>query len=140
MPLIVQEMANVTTHEHPLVHDEAVVTLSDARMSEGAAELRWELHDLVLAGVRVIVVDVSAVEALSSTTLAVLLGAHRACRARGGGVVIRNPNRRALDLLLHTGLHRVFEIEDPNARNARLGGGGIPTRTEQRSVDHKRAV
>lgn len=117
----------MTTHEHSLVHDEAVVVLNEARVSEG---LRWELDDLVLAGVRVVVVDVARVAALSSTTLAVLLGAHRACRARGGGVVIRNPNRRVLDLLLHTGLHQVFELEDPTARSSRPGGG-IPTKTEQ---------
>lgn len=99
------------TPAHVLIHDEAVVTLSEASLAEGTAELRWELRDLVLSGVRRIIVDVAAIDRLPSTTLAALLSAHRACRARGGGVVIRNPNRAALDLLRHTGLHRVFAVE-----------------------------
>jgi anti-sigma B factor antagonist len=93
----------------------AVVMLSDAAIAGGMAELRWELRDLILAGARNVVVDVSQVEELSSTALAALLSTHRACRARGGGVIIRNPNRRARDLLQHTGLHRVFLVEDAEA-------------------------
>ena len=93
----------------------AVVMLTDAAIAGGMAELRWELRDLVLSGARNVVVDVAQVEDLSSTALAALLSTHRACRARGGGVIIRNPNRRARDLLQHTGLHRVFLIEESGA-------------------------
>ena len=90
----------------------AIVMLSDETVVDGLPELRWELRNLILDGARHIVVDLSRVERLSSNALATLLSAHRACRARGGGLVIRRPNRRSLDLLHHTGLHRVFVVED----------------------------
>lgn len=85
--------------------------LSDNLVSNGLPELRWELRNLLLDGARNVVVDLARVEHLSSGALATLLTTHRACRARGGGVLIRNPNRRTLDLLRHTGLRRVFGVE-----------------------------
>lgn len=94
-----------------LVNDEVVVELSDETFADGLAELRWRLRSLVLAGARVIVIDVSKVSHLSSTAVAAMLGTHRSCRARGGGVVIRDPNRRTLDLLHRTGLWRVLRVE-----------------------------
>ncbi|MBE1604107.1 STAS domain-containing protein [Actinopolymorpha pittospori] len=95
-----------------LLHDQVIVNLTEDLLAEGTADLRWQLHDLVLAGSRQIIVDVSAVDRVSSTAVAALLTAHRACRARGGGVVIRRPSRRTLDLLHHTGLHRILEVEE----------------------------
>lgn len=93
------------------ITDEAVLVLTDDMVADGVATLRWELHDLVLAGARVLIVDVSQVEQLSSTAVAALLWTHRACRVRGGGVVLRSPNRRTLELLHRTGLWRVLQIE-----------------------------
>ncbi len=95
------------------ITDEAVLDLTEDMVADGVATLRWQLHDLVLAGARVLVVDVSRVEQLSSTAVAALLWAHRACRVRGGGVVLRRPNRRTLELLHRTGLWRVLQIEQP---------------------------
>ena len=99
------------TRGEPYLPSWALVVLNDAIVADGMAELRWELHDLLLSGVRNVVVDVSRIEDMSSTILATLLSTHRACRARGGKVTIRNPNPRALDLLRHTGLHRVFDLD-----------------------------
>jgi len=93
------------------VDDEKVVTLTDAMFSEGVAELRSQLRDHILAGVRVLIVDVSRVDRLSSSAVAALLGAHRMCRARGGHVVLRHPSHRTSELLRNTGLHRVFHVE-----------------------------
>lgn len=104
------------------VQDRAVVRLTDAIFRDGVAELRWRLRDQILSGVRVLVVDVSAVRQLSSTAVAALLGAHRSCRARGGGVIIRNPNRRTLDLLRRTGLWRVLRPEFTDAEGTPRGG------------------
>ncbi|HEU4676884.1 MAG TPA: STAS domain-containing protein [Motilibacteraceae bacterium] len=91
--------------------DEAVVFVTDALLADGLAELRWLLHDHVLAGVRVLTVDLSGVEQLSSPAVATFLWAHRSCRARGGGVVLRGANRKTLDLLRRTGLWRVLQVE-----------------------------
>jgi anti-anti-sigma regulatory factor len=87
------------------------VVLSDHMASEGLADLRWYLHDLVLAGARSIVVDLSSAAKVESATLAALLGAHRVCRARGGGVVLRDPLGPVSELLLRTGLWRVLSVE-----------------------------
>lgn len=104
------------------VVDRAVVRLTDATFRDGVAELRWRLREQILAGVRVLVVDVSAVRQLSSTAVAALLGAHRSCRARGGRVIIQDPNRRTLDLLRRTGLWRVLRPEFTAAGRPRGGG------------------
>lgn len=94
------------------VQDVGVVQITDATFVDGMAGLRWRLRALVLDGVRTVVADLSGLRQLSSTAVAALLSAHRVCRVRGGGVVIRNPNRRNLDMLHRTGLHRVFTIEN----------------------------
>ena len=91
--------------------DEMTIRLTDDLLADGLADVRWLLHDALLAGARRLVVDLSEVEQLSSTAVASLLFAHRTCRARGGAVVLRNPNPRTLDLLHRTGLWHVIGQE-----------------------------
>lgn len=102
--------------------DEVVLRLNDALVAEGLADLRWALHDALLAGARRLVIDVSAVSSLSSSAVASFLAAHRTCRARGGGVVLTGANRRTEDLLHRTGLWRVLLVEErpPAARRLAL--------------------
>lgn len=89
----------------------AVVHITDETYGEGLAGFRWQLRNMLMGGVSVVVADVGDLRQLSSTAVAALLSTHRVCRARGGGVVIRRPNRRTLDLLNRTGLNHVFEID-----------------------------
>jgi anti-anti-sigma factor len=91
--------------------DEVLVSLDEALLRGGLADARWLLHDALLAGARRIVVDLSGVERLSSPALASFLWAHRTCRARGGGVVLRGADRRTRDVLHRTGLWRVLRLE-----------------------------
>jgi anti-anti-sigma factor len=91
-----------------MVNDSVTVVLTDVLVQDGLADLRRRLRTAVLSGARVIVVDVASIGELSSGTVAVLLGAHRICRARGGGLVLRNPSRRTGELLQRTGLSRVL--------------------------------
>ncbi|GAA3176307.1 hypothetical protein GCM10010531_32440 [Blastococcus jejuensis] len=98
--------------------DEVTILLSDALLAEGLADVRWLLHDALLAGARRLIVDLSRVQVLSSTAVASFLWAHRTCRARGGAVVLRGPNKRTEDLLLRTGLWRVMQMETPPRRTA----------------------
>lgn len=91
--------------------DRVTIRLSDDLLADGLADVRWLLHDALLAGARRLVVDLSAVQHLSSPAVASFLSAHRTCRARGGSVVLRGANRRTLDLLHRTGLWRVLELE-----------------------------
>jgi anti-anti-sigma factor len=97
--------------------DEVVISLDDALLAGGLADVRWLLHDALLAGARRLVVDLTHVQNLSSTAVASFLWAHRICRARGGAVVLRGANRRTEDLLHRTGLWRVLQLE-PARRSA----------------------
>ncbi|SDY67626.1 anti-anti-sigma factor [Modestobacter sp. DSM 44400] len=89
-----------------------VIRLTEALLADGLADLRWLLHDALLAGARRLVVDLTDVRQLSSSAVASLLWAHRTCRARGGAVVLRGVNRRTEGLLHRTGLWRVLHLED----------------------------
>ena len=91
--------------------DRVTVRLDDVQLTDGLADLRWLLHDALLAGARCLIVDVSGVRALSSSAVACLLWAHRTCRARGGAVVLRGADRRTEALLHRTGLWRVIQLE-----------------------------
>ncbi len=91
--------------------EEIVVPLDDALLAGGLADARWALHEALLAGARRIVVDVSGVHSLGSPALASFLWAHRICRARGGGLVLRGADRRTRDMLHRTGLWRVLRLQ-----------------------------
>ena len=91
--------------------DQVTVRLDDDLLADGLADVRWLLHDALLAGARRLVIDLTRVRFLSSTAVACFLWAHRACRARGGAVVLRGANRRTEDLLHRTGLWRVIRME-----------------------------
>ncbi|WP_369135223.1 STAS domain-containing protein [Modestobacter sp. I12A-02662] len=98
------------------VDDERVVRLSQPMLADGLADVRWLLHQAVLAGSRRIVVDLSRVTSLASPALASFLWAHRICRARGGAVVLRSPDRRVEDVLRRTGLTHVLEVQPRRSR------------------------
>lgn len=102
----------------------AVVVLNH---SDGAVGLRFQLHDVVQAGARCIIVDASSLDALPSPAIAAMLTAHRACRRRGGHLLIRSPSRRALEQLDRTGLCHVLRVEgddlhEPEPRNGAACG------------------
>ena len=91
--------------------DVVVVSLSAALLADGLADVRWLLHDALLAGARRIVVDRSRAPLLTSPVLASVLWAPRICRARGGALVLRGADRHTRDLLYRTGLWRVLQIQ-----------------------------
>lgn len=96
--------------------DVVVVSLSAALLADGLADVRWLLHDALLAGARQIVVDLSRVPRLTSPALASFLWAHRICRARGGALVLRGADRHTRDMLYRTGLWRVLQIQTADGR------------------------
>lgn len=96
--------------------DEVVVAVTPDLLDGGLADVRWILHDALLAGARTLVVDVARLPQLTSPLLASLLGAHRVCRARGGAVVLRGASRRTRDVLGRTGLWRVLRVQPARRR------------------------
>ncbi|TFV64764.1 anti-sigma factor antagonist [Geodermatophilus sp. DF01-2] len=112
-------MTMATARPRPDVETDAdVVTihLDDDLLADGLADVRWLLHDALLAGARRLVVDLSGVQFLSSSAVASFLWAHRTCRARGGAVVLRGANRKTEELLHRTGLWRVIQLEPARDR------------------------
>ena len=85
-----------------------VVHLDEVPLADGLADVRWLLHDGLMAGARTVVVDLSGVARLPSAALATLVWAHRVCRARGGAVVLRGANAATAATLHRTGLERVL--------------------------------
>ena len=75
-----------------------------------APKLRERLVDMVNAGHKQLVVDLSRVEFLDSTGLGVLVGAHRRLRARDGSLDLVCPHERVLKVFRITGLDNVFDI------------------------------
>lgn len=96
--------------------DQVRIRLDDAMLEDGVADMRWLLHDALLAGTRRVVVDLTGTRHLPSLALASLLWAHRTCRARGGAVVLRGANRGIQGVLQRTGLWRVFRLENIRER------------------------
>ncbi|MGY1683872.1 STAS domain-containing protein [Geodermatophilus sp. SYSU D01176] len=94
----------------PRAH-EVTVHLDDRLLADGLADVRWLLLGTLHAGAGSLVVDVSGVRCLPDAVVAVLLWAHRICRARGGAVVLRGADRRTEELLHRTGLWRVLGCE-----------------------------
>ena len=90
---------------------EVTVHLDDRLLAGGLADVRWALLGTLHAGARSLVVDLSGVQHLPDAVDAVLVSAHRICRARGGAVVLRGADVRTEDLLRRTGLWRVLAAE-----------------------------
>lgn len=115
-----------------------MIRLTDETLVDGMAGLRWRLRAQLATGARYVVVDVKRVRQLSSRVVSALLNAHQVCRMRGGGVVVRNPNRAAVDLLRRHGLHHVFTIEGANAHLTRREYSVPPLRARRLGVQAAR--
>ena len=95
----------------PSLADVVTIHLDDGLFADGLADVRWLVLGTLHAGACSLVVDLSRVQRLPDAAVAVLLWAHRICRARGGAVVLRGADRRTEDLLHRTGLWRVLVVE-----------------------------
>lgn len=86
------------------------VALADAALVHGLGDLRRRLDLLIAGGTHTLDIDVSAVDRLSSGSIATLLWVKRTCAVRQIRVVLTNPTTRTLDQLKRTGLANVLEI------------------------------
>jgi anti-anti-sigma factor len=101
----------VTMGPAPARVHEVTVHLDDRLLAGGLADVRWALLGALHAGARSLVVDLSGVQRLPDAVVAVLLSAHRICRARGGAVVLRGVDPCTAALLRRTGLEHVLVAE-----------------------------
>jgi anti-sigma B factor antagonist len=122
-------LMDTTSREDRSLHDDLVVSLDDDNLLRGLSDLRWHLDELLAGRAPVLVVDISGLSRLSSATLAALLWAQRGCRSRGGGVLLRGPNRRCRDVLARTGLIDLFSVDADDLQPMRAGAGTGGRRT-----------
>jgi hypothetical protein len=102
--------------------DPVVVWLTDENLRDGIASLRWGLDGLLSDGQSTLVIDLGGVERVSAPAIAAMLWAKRRCLARRVDLVVRNPNRRTLEMLRRTGLESALTMQTaPAPRNGRQG-------------------
>lgn len=88
----------------------AVVIRPRGRLNMVAAPgLREQLHKLVQGGSRLLVVDLSAVEAIDSSGLGALISGLKAARQSGGDLCLAAPGERVMAVLELTNLNRVLK-------------------------------
>ena len=80
--------------------------------TRGADRLRAVLEDAFAPGRRLLL-DLGAVEHLSSAALAVIVSGHRRLRDGGGQLVLCAPSAAVVRELRISGLHRVIAVDPP---------------------------
>ncbi|MCV7434572.1 STAS domain-containing protein [Mycolicibacterium bacteremicum] len=85
-----------------------VVTPAGRLNMVAAPALRKELHALVEAGTRRVVVDLSGVEFIDSSGLGALISGLKVARQAGGDLRIAAPTRQVTTVLELTNLNRVL--------------------------------
>jgi anti-sigma B factor antagonist len=78
--------------------------------------LRGCLNDAIVAGAGSLVLDLSAVQTIDVTGLAMLLGIERRATSAGRQLLLRGVPPRVARLLRATGLSRVLRVEEPLRR------------------------
>lgn len=95
---------------------EMVIRLENTGLTHALEDLD-RLLDLVLGeSPRSLVLDLSAVERVSSTIIAALLWTRRRCASRGVRLALRNPSRHCLDMLTRAGLLGSMRVEPVDGR------------------------
>jgi len=74
-----------------------------------AMSLNDEVHKLVNAGTKKIIIDMKSVEHINSSGLGILIASLNAVRQAEGDLRIANAGTRVLDLLKITKLNQIFE-------------------------------
>lgn len=97
--------------DRPAPASELVVPFAEVLRAGGLADARWLLHDALLSGARSVVVDLAHVHELPPGSLKTFVWAHRICRARGGGVVLRGAGPGVTGVLQRSGLWRVLAAD-----------------------------
>ncbi|HUT75120.1 MAG TPA: STAS domain-containing protein [Armatimonadota bacterium] len=94
----------------------AVLTIGGEVDLYTTPQVKEEIVGLIDAGVRRLVVDLSAAEYLDSTALGTLVGALKRLREHDGELRLANPAPRIRKLLEITRLLKVFEVRDSVAQ------------------------
>jgi anti-anti-sigma factor len=102
-------------HGHERFQIGTIMPISGRIDVSTVAQLRDQLHSAVDGGVGALVLDLSDVQTVDATGLAMLVGTHRRALRAGRQVVLRDTPPRIARLLHATGLDRVLKTEPPMA-------------------------
>ena len=100
-----------TSTTSPTDRREVVVILDDDVAAVGLGALPARLGEALAAGDVALVVDISAVERLSSAVVAALLWSKRRCLARGVPMSVRGAGSYQLGQLRRTGLGAALDVQ-----------------------------
>ena len=94
--------------------DEMVVSIPHTKVGAALGDLEQRLEVGLGSDPLVVVLDMAAVERVSSATVAMLLWARGRCASQGVEILLRHPSRRCRETLERTGLLSVLMIEPPD--------------------------
>jgi anti-anti-sigma factor len=92
---------------------EEIVPLPRTGLKTALGDLEHRVEAALATGPRAVVLDMGAVERVSSTTVAMLLWARRRCAFQGVEVVLRHPSPHCREAIERTGLLKAVTIELP---------------------------
>lgn len=94
---------------------EAYVSRPEGAITSRIAEdFRVQLNDLIIAGVRDLTIDLSAVDLIDSKGLAVFIVCHQNLQQVDGKLTVLTPNENLLELFREMRLDQHFSVVNPN--------------------------
>lgn len=90
-----------------------IMPISGRLDASTVSKLRDQLHTVVDGGIGVVVLDLSEVEMIDATGLAMLVASRRRALRAGRDLVLRGTPPRVARVLAATGLDRVLRAEPP---------------------------
>ena len=101
---------NLTVDTRNLADNVSVITLEGEIDVYTSIQLKQDISDILAAGVKYLVLNLSKVEYLDSTGLGVLIGTLKKLRESGGNMIIVGPAMRIMRIFEITGLYKIFAI------------------------------
>jgi anti-sigma B factor antagonist len=110
--------------ERAIAPDTHVVAVTGEVDLFTAPEFKQRVMAPIAAGVEHVIVDLMATTFIDSSSLGVLIGAHRRLKARGGRLIVACNSEAIVKTFHITGLDRVFKLVD--SLDAALGARAEP--------------
>jgi anti-sigma B factor antagonist len=98
--------------DRPVGSDTHVISVSGEIDLFTAPEFKQRVMTPIAAGVEHVIVDLMATTFVDSSSLGVLIGAHRRLKSRGGRLIVACDNESIVKTFRITGLDGVFRLVD----------------------------
>jgi anti-anti-sigma factor len=98
---------DISIHEYKRV---GVVTVGGRIDGSTSPKFETELKELMKTGKKNIILDMSAVDFMSSSCLRVMLTTRKSLMGKGGRIVLADPSQRVTDTLDIAGIDVLFDV------------------------------